>query len=142
MQRGAARVLILVAPLLLAGCRTINPDEFQLPSSKNYTPIWVEMSNQTQYNADLNECHWVPDNMSPKPNAGTILASTGSGATSDGAVAVINVMTVVGGAVAGFLNGLITGFDLLGNSSIKSLVICMDKLTTRDGSAVMADPHQ
>jgi hypothetical protein len=136
MRRGAARALFLAAPLLLGGCAA-----FVLPSSKNYIPVWARLNNQAQYNADLQECHSAIDGLSSLPDIGAVASGTVNGATNNGAVAVINPLVIVGGAGAGLVGGIVGGYDLTGEKSITSLVLCMDRLTSLDGSAVMADYH-
>lgn len=129
------RVLAALLCLALGGCIT-------LPSSKTYTPIFARLVNKAQYDADLEECHWTADNYSPGATVSTVAQQGFIGGTNDGAVAVINPLTVAGGAIGGALNGLASGYDLSGQDSIKILVLCIAKETALDGSAIIADPHE
>lgn len=132
------KIIVVLLPFLLTGCVSF---ESQLPSSKTYSVIYAELNNMKQKNSDEEECHWTSDNLPKTVSPGSVAISGGSGATGSGSVAWLNPLTILGGLIGGLANGFITGFDWNGTKSITSYVICVDKLTARDGSAVVSDYH-
>lgn len=113
-----------------------------LPSSRGYTPVVARLVNKEQYDKDLEECHWTADNYQPGTSVGSIALGTFNGGTNNGALAVINPLTVLGGAAGGATGAVVSGFGVTGQDSIKILTLCIAKVTQQDGSAIVADPNE
>lgn len=105
-----------------------------------YVPQPIEISDQKQYAADWNKCQSAATAYKPSLSLGDVASATVSGGASNAAGAVINPLVPVIGAAGGATSSLASGFNLMGQARKNVARHCLEELTHRDRSAVIADP--
>jgi hypothetical protein len=127
MHRAAAMVLLLG----LGGC-----------ASAAYEPYAVEISDQSQYAADLKTCQGYAAAYHPKFDAQGLAESAGEGAGGNAGNAALSLWAPVFGAVGAAAGTMLADAGVTRGSRSKIVALCMKAKTGADHSALSIDPLQ
>lgn len=122
--------LLWMAPIMLSACASYTPQTVGPPT------------DPSRYAADVRFCASGAAGYRAGLNTGSIVAGTVKGAAQNAVGGVVGGPLVVGvGAAGGGAAALSDGLDLMGQASANVFRHCLEDLTNRDGSAVVANPN-
>ena len=115
-----------------------------LSGCASYTPQTVNAPiNPLQYGLDVGFCRTGSAAYSPPLDTGDIIAGTVKGAATNAVGGVVGGPLVVGvGAAGGGTAALADVLDLMGSARANVFRHCLEEMTRRDGSAIVANPNQ
>lgn len=111
-------------------------------TSVPFEPYKVNVTNPTQYQTDLKFCVDAAKNY---PNSKLSFTSVGiaglKGGTSNAAGAIASPVAPLLGAAGQASTELLNEVGVFNDKQDKTLIICMHKLTDKDGSALVLEPY-
>jgi hypothetical protein len=104
-------------------------------------PYAVEITDKAQYTADLSACATYALGYKPKFDFRSIGEGFAKGAAGNAASAAVNPWVPVIAGAGQATSAVINGIDLMDAGQRAVFLKCIDKKTTKDGSALVLDPN-
>lgn len=132
MRYWGALIVIAVLP----GCTELRAD-----LNPVYVPQPIHIYDQTRYAADVKDCLQAGENYVSGIFAGSIATGTVEGATNNLSLAPLSPLGPAYGALGGAVGAISRGLNIVSNNQLAVSRNCLIAETTRDGSALIADPR-
>lgn len=130
------RLLLLALPLVLCGCGVIT--DTLTPA---YQPEPIRIYDAARYQADVEECRVAGMAYKPVPSLRGAIVETVNGATSNSSMIPISPLVPLYGAAGGAVSAANDAVDFASRQHANVFRHCLKDETTRDGSAILADPR-
>ncbi|WP_298800081.1 hypothetical protein [uncultured Devosia sp.] len=121
-------VPILACCAMLCGC------------AQPYVAMPIEITDRDQFQADLNECAQAAASYQPHVSATAVALGAVGGGVNNLVGGVVNPLVPVIGAAGGAGAALAQGLGVMSQSKRNVAKHCMQDKTSRDHSAVLANP--
>lgn len=128
--------LLLSLPVVLCACAPVT--DILAPA---YEPQTIRVFDKSQYDADNVECKTAALAFVPKFSFGGAITQTVTGATANTSLIPISPLVPLYGAAGGAVRAASDGLDLASRQHANIYRNCLHDFTSRDRSAIVADPR-